>query len=158
MNPPITTIRWVADGLLMTGASILIACSSPSSVSPGVPPELKHSWEVNFNRGDGAAVASLYAPDAQLIMSGSDPVRGAASIRAAIDSMIKSGVKVHIDSAENVGAGDIAYVFGSYSVLDPARHQTVEHGSYVEVWRRRSGEWKIIIDINASGAAAPTHP
>ena len=156
MKPRAVTIRVVANVLLLTGASILSACTSSSSVSPGVPPELKHSWEVNFNRGDGAAVASLYAPDAQLIMSGSAPVRGADSIRAAIDSMIKSGVKVHIDSSENVGAADIAYVFGTYSVLDPEHHQAVERGSYVEVWRRRSGEWKILIDINATGA--PTHP
>jgi uncharacterized protein (TIGR02246 family) len=158
MNRRTRPIRLAAHLLLLTGISVLSACSSSSSVSPGVSPELKHSWEVNFNRGDGAAVASLYAPDAQLIMSGSEPVRGAAAIRAAIDSMIKSGVKVHIDSSENVGAGDIAYVFGTYSVLDPEHQQTVERGSYVEVWRRRNGEWKITIDINAAGAPVRAEP
>jgi ketosteroid isomerase-like protein len=135
--------------------STLFACTDRASVSPGVSPELKHSWEVNFNRGDGPGVAALYGHDAQLIMSGSAPVRGAAAIRAVVDSMIRSGVKVHIESSENVGAGDLAYVFGTYSILDSAHGKIVEQGSYVEIWRHRNGEWKIAIDINATGS--PTH-
>jgi uncharacterized protein (TIGR02246 family) len=130
---------------------VLVACSGPSSVSPGVSPELKHSWEVSFNRGDSAAVANLYAPDAQLLMSGGEPIKGTRAIREAIDSMLKSGVKVHIDSTENVGAGDLAYVFGSYSIMSPAQTET-EHGTYVEIWRRRDGVWRITLDINAAGA------
>ena len=33
--------------------------------------------------------------------------------------MIKSGVKVRIGCAQNVGSGDLAYVYGPYSVLAP---------------------------------------
>ena len=62
--------------LAAAGAGMLVACGTTGSVSPGVSPELKHSWEINFNRGDAAAVAALYAPDAQLVMSGSEPPRG----------------------------------------------------------------------------------
>jgi uncharacterized protein (TIGR02246 family) len=118
-----------------------------------VPPELKHSWEVNFNRGDAGAVAALYAPDAQLLMAGSEPVVGAVAIRAAVESMIKTGVKVKIDASQNVGAADLAYVYGAYSILEREGGREVEHGTYVEVWRRRDGTWKIAIDINANGQA-----
>jgi uncharacterized protein (TIGR02246 family) len=135
--------------------AVLAACAPERSVSPGVPPELKHSWEVNFNRGDAAAVAALYAPDAQLLMSGSAPVVGAAAIRAAVESMIKTGVKVKIDAAQNVGAADLAYVYGAYSILEHAGGREVERGTYVEVWRRVDGAWKITIDINATGQAVP---
>ena len=148
----IRTLKLALIGtVLMMNVPFMGACTTHSSVSPGVSPELKHSWEVNFNRGDAAAVVALYAPDAQLLMSGSEPIKGATAIRGAIDSMIKSGVKVHIDSTENVGAGDIAYVFGTYSILDPARSREEEHGTYVEIWRRRDGAWKITVDINAAG-------
>ena len=143
------TVRLVS---ILLSALILTACGGVGVVSPGVSPELKHSWEVAFNRGDAAAVAALYSPDAQLVMSGSPPVRGQAAIRAAVEAMMKSGVKVKIGTDQNTGSGDLAYVYGHYSVLDGAK--SVEEGSYVEVWRRRDGAWLIDLDVNAVGPAA----
>lgn len=139
--------RWAVWGIGIGG---LAACAAGSSNSPGVPPALKHSWEVNFNRGDAAAVAALYAPDALLLVSGSEPVRGAAAIRREVETMIRSGAQVHIETAENVGSGDVAYVYGTYAVKQGPDGKEIDHGTYVEVWRRRAGEWKITIDINAS--------
>ena len=144
--------RMAAWGVLTAG---LAACTAGSSNSPGVPSALKHSWEVNFNRGDAAAVAALYAPDAQLLVSGSEPVKGAAAIREAVESMIRSGVKLRIDTAENVGSGDVAYVYGTYRVRQGENGKELDHGTYVEVWRHRAGEWKITIDINASSVPPP---
>jgi uncharacterized protein (TIGR02246 family) len=123
-------------------------------VSPGVSPELKHSWAVAFNRGDAAAIAALYSPDAQLVMSGSPPAHGQAAIRAAVETMIKSGVKVRIGTDQNVGSGDLAYVYGHYAVLEHDGGKSVEEGSYVEVWRRHGKAWLIDLDVNAVGAAA----
>lgn len=142
--------------LAAAGAATLAACGAPASVSPGVAPQLKHSWEENFNRGDAAAVAALYAPDAELVMSGSDTARGPAAIRAVVEAMIRTGAKVHIDTAQNVGAGDVAYVYGTYSVLDHEGGKDIERGSYVEVWRRQNGAWKIALDVNATGPAVTT--
>jgi uncharacterized protein (TIGR02246 family) len=139
--------------LLFSTTVLLSACNSGGVVSPGVPPELKHSWEVAFNRGDAAAVVNLYSPDAQLVMSGSPPVRGQAGIRAAVETMIHSGVKVQIGSEQNTGSGDLAYVFGHYTVLDHEGGKSVEEGSYVEVWRRRQGNWLIDLDVNSVGPA-----
>jgi ketosteroid isomerase-like protein len=146
-------LRVVATAAL---TALLGACAG-GSTSPGVPPELKHSWEENFNRGDAAAVVALYAPDSQLIMSGSETARGPVAISDALTAMIKSGYKVHILSSENVGAADVAYVSGNYTVDDPKSGAVVDRGAYVEVWRRLNGAWKITIDINAS-APLPTAP
>ncbi|MEI8297158.1 MAG: nuclear transport factor 2 family protein [Pseudomonadota bacterium] len=134
---------------------LLIASCAPTSTSPGVPPELKHSWEVNFNKGDGAAVTALYAADAELVMSGSDTAKGTTAIAAAIEALIKSGAKAHIVSIQNVGAGDVAYVSGTYTIDDGKGGPLMERGGYVEVWRRIDGVWKIVIDINAA-APLPT--
>src|SRR6185437_8532134 len=87
----------------------LVACGA-QVVSPGVSPELKHSWEVAFNKGDADTVAKLYSPDAQLVMTGSAPILGRAAIRAAVETMIQSGSKVRIGMDQNVGSGDLAYV------------------------------------------------
>lgn len=38
----------------------LAACAAcPRTVEPGVPTELKHSWELSFNQGNAKAVADL---------------------------------------------------------------------------------------------------
>jgi uncharacterized protein (TIGR02246 family) len=135
----------------------LAACVvRPQTVEPGVPPELKHSWELSFNQGNAKAVADLYAPDAQLVMSGALPIRGPAEIQRAVEEMIKTGAKVHIDVEANVGAGDIAYVYGSYAISDGKAGRETERGTYVEVWRRRDGAWAIVLDVNAVGE--PLHP
>jgi ketosteroid isomerase-like protein len=136
----------------IAGAVLIGACSG-GTVSPGVSPELKHTWEVAFNRGDSAAVAALYSPDAALIMSGAAPVKGPAAIRAVIDAMVKSKVKVRIGSEQNVGSGELAYVYGPYSVFDHDGGQVIESGTYLEVWRRRGGTWQIDLDLNAVGPA-----
>lgn len=131
----------------------LTACNA-GVVSPGVSPELKHSWEVCFNKGDVDGVVRLYSPDAELVMSGSAPIRGRAAIRATVEAMIRSGVKVRIGANQNIGSGDLAYVYGHYSVLDRDGAKSVEEGDYIELWRRRDGAWRIDLDVNSVGPAA----
>ena len=93
---------------------------------------------------------------AQLVMSGAPPIRGPADIRRTVEEMIKTGAKVHIDVETNVGAGDIAYVYGSYTISDGKVDCETEGGSYVEVWRWQDGAWAIVLDVNALGE--PLHP
>jgi len=150
------TKAWhAALGRLLCAIGVIFALTAcgDSVVSPGVPVELKHSWEVSFNQGNSAAVAALYSEEAQLVMSGSAPILGKAAIRKTVDDMIKSGVKLRIGAAQNVGSGDIAYVYGPYSVFEQDGGREVESGTYIEVWRRRAGAWLIDLDVNAVGAA-----
>ena len=155
-----TKARHTPLGRFFCAIGVILALSAcgDSVVSPGVPVELKHSWEVSFNQGDSTAVAALYSEQAQLVMSGAAPVQGKAAIRKAVDDMIKSGVKLRIGAAQNVGSGDIAYVYGPYSVFEHEGGREVESGTYIEVWRRRAGAWLIDLDVNAVGAAVATRP
>lgn len=147
----LTVPGWRA--LAMAAVTLMAtACAPQGSVSPAVPPELKHSWEVAFNRGDADAVVALYVQDAQLIMPGAEPARGRDAIRAAVVEMIKSGVKVTIETEQNVGSGAVAYVYGPYRVAD-AQGRVVERGRYVETWRKDDGAWRIAVDINTAGPA-----
>lgn len=131
----------------------LAACGAGEITTPGVPPQLKHSWEVSFNKGDADTVTRLYSDKAELIMSGAKPVQGRDAIHQTVEDMIKSGVKVRIGATQNVGSGDLAYVYGPYSVLEHEGGKVVETGTYVEVWRRRGGGWQIDLDVNSSGPA-----
>jgi len=143
--------RWRWHACLL--AVLLGACTQQDIVHPGVSPERKHSWEVAFNRGDAAAVAALYAQDAQLVMSGSPPVSGKSAIEATVRKMIQSGVKVRIGSQRNLGSGPLAYVSGSYTVLEREGGREIETGHFVEVWSNHGGTWLIDLDVNAAGPA-----
>jgi len=137
--------RWFRGAL--TVALVLSVAGCSGLQGPGLPLAQKHSWEGSFNRGDSAAVAALYAPDAQLVTSGAAPVRGRAAIRAEIDKMLQSGVKVHIGTARAEQAGDLAYFYGPYSVS--SKQGVVEKGMYLEIWRRHDGRWLIELDVNS---------
>lgn len=140
--------RWLRGTLTLALALVVAGCGVHQS--SGLPLSQKRSWEDSFNSGNSAAVAALYAPDAQLIMSGVAPVRGRPAILAAVTSMVQSGVKVRIDTARAEQVGDLAYFYGPYSVS--SKQGVVERGTYLEIWRRHRDQWLIELDVNATGA------
>ena len=137
---------WLHQALVLTVILALGGCTSDS----GLPVAKKRSWETSFNRGGAAAVAALYAPDAELVVSGEAPIRGREAIRAVVEKMIQSGVKVSIGTDKAEAAGDLAYFYGPYSVS--STQGVVERGTYVEVWHRIGGHWLIELDVNSTGA------
>ena len=145
---------WLTLRVIVLGpVVVLLGACQPQIVSPGISPELKHSWEISFNKGDIARVVELYSPNAQLVMSGNPVAQGPTAISAALTAMFQSGVKAHIDSEQNVASGDLAYVYGHYSVLDKEGGHSIEDGHYIELWRRHGGKWLIELDVNAVGPA-----
>jgi uncharacterized protein (TIGR02246 family) len=137
---------------LLAAAALTAIMGAPGCSTlphPDLPLAQKHSWETSFNRGDSAAIAALYAPDAELVMSGAAPIHGRDAIRAAVDDMLKSGVKVQIQSGRAEVAGNLAYFYGSYQVL--SKQSVVERGTYLEVWRYADNQWHIEYDVNATG-------
>lgn len=145
---PIDAQRWLCGALAIALALAVAGCGGLQSA--GLPLRQKRSWEGSFNKGNSAAVAALYAPDAELVMSGAPPVRGRAAIREEADKMVQSGVKVRIDTARAEQAGDLAYFYGPYSVS--SKQGLVERGTYLEIWRRHGRQWLIELDVNATGA------
>ena len=136
--------RW----LLLPLAALLVLAWHEARASTGAPLARKRLWEGYFNRGDAAGVASLYARNAELAMSGAPLVRGRAAIHAAISRMEHSGAKVRIGTERSVAVGNMAYFSGPYRVLLKCR--VVERGTYLEVWHRYGRRWLIDLDVNAS--------
>ena len=144
-------IRSLAKWLRGAAAvAVTLAVAACSLQSPEPPLAQKLSWEAHFNAGDSAAVAALYAPDAQLVLSGEAPIRGRTAIRAELDKLMQSGVKVSIDTAKSDKVGDLVYFYGPYIVS--SKQGVVEQGTYLEIWRRHDGHWLIEFDVNATGA------
>ncbi|HKG97915.1 MAG TPA: nuclear transport factor 2 family protein, partial [Pyrinomonadaceae bacterium] len=43
-------------------------------------------------------------------------------------------------------AGDLGYTHGTYDVSD-ATKKVIEHGSYVRIWKKQDGVWRIVMDV-----------
>lgn len=100
-----------------------------------------------FNRGDARSVAALYTADAQILASGAEPVRGTAEIEKFIQGIFGEGVQsVALTTLEVFPAGDAAIVVGRYVMKDKAGKE-LDHGKYMEYFRREKGAWKLHRDM-----------
>src|SRR5262245_53568281 len=74
-------------------------------------------WEAALSRGDSAAIANLYTPDAQLLPPNGNVVSGREAIQKYWQGAISSGFKaVSLTTLEAESCGDTAYEVGKYSV------------------------------------------
>ena len=95
--------------------------------------------------GDSVALASHYAPDAELLFSNSEPIKG-KDIVTAWGSMIRSGTRNMIFTTTDLtGCDDFLIETGYYEIKD--NDNKVSKGKYVVVWKQQNGEWKLYRDI-----------
>lgn len=117
-----------------------------------------NSSPASFSAGDGAVaffsaaekmgVAKAYgahlADDSILMREGSEPFRGR---KAAVSFLEKEKKNIRFARRKSfIEAGDLAYVYSTYSVHDKTGSQIGE-GNYVQVWKLISGKWKIVAEI-----------
>jgi len=134
------------DGSLLTAEE---AAMSRSEIDA-----LNATFVQGLEQRDAGKIASLYAPDAQLLPPGSPPLTGAAIEQFwqnFMDSGIDGGVLKSLSVEEH---GDRAIEVGHYEAH--AGGQVVATGNYVVVHHRQSdGTWKLGIDIFNSDQPAP---
>lgn len=113
--------------------------------------KMSQAWEKAYNAGDAAGVAALYGKDATLMPPGAEPASGSA-IKAFFDTDVKSGAKNALTTEDVSGAGDYAIERGKWVATSPeGKH--LDHGSYVTVYKKADGGWKIYRDIWNSSMA-----
>lgn len=102
-----------------------------------------------LNQGDSAALASLYWPDAELLLDNSDPVKG-ADILNAWGSIIRMGIKqMNFTTTDITGSAEFIIETGSYEMKDD-KGSLADRGKYVVVWEKRNGQWKLYRDIGCT--------
>jgi ketosteroid isomerase-like protein len=65
---------------------------------------------------------------------------------------------MQFDQVEVDGAGDIAYVYGKYSmtITSEEGEPVQDSGKYIEIWKRQAdGTWKVSLDIFNSDLPIP---
>lgn len=110
-----------------------------------------------FTRGDAAALAGLYTPDAQLLPANSDFVRGTPAIQTFWQGVIEMGLKgASLETIEVESHGETAIEMGRYRLL-AAGDVLADTGKYVVIWKNDGRSWRLHRDIwtTSQGAATP---
>lgn len=107
---------------------------------------------------DWAAYTKLYYAETAIVNPpNAEPVKGHQAIISWLQSSPPlSGFK--IEQVEVGGAGGVAYVYGTYSMVitAPGAAPISDKGKYLEIWKRQADRsWKVAIDIFNSDLPLP---
>ncbi|CFX15013.1 Signal peptide protein [Candidatus Filomicrobium marinum] len=109
-------------------------------------------WDAAFNSGDAAAVAKLYAEDAQVLPPGQSPVNGAEGIEKFFAGVIGAGYTDHkIETLKVTESGNLRVQTGRWQAMGPADEggkRKAAEGSIVTVHEKQNdGTWKMQVHI-----------
>ncbi|HXX01373.1 MAG TPA: DUF4440 domain-containing protein [Candidatus Acidoferrales bacterium] len=114
------------------------------------------TWEKEYNAGNLAAVAALYATDGCRMPPNQEAVHGTEAILAQLKAGKDRGmakVKIVVTSAES--SGDVGYGTGTYEVMG-ADGSHIDHGKWMLVSKKVNGTWKTQCDTFNSDMPLPT--
>jgi uncharacterized protein (TIGR02246 family) len=119
--------------------------------------QLYEQFQSTLNSDDAEGWLALWTDDGVQMPDGVAPVVGKEAIRQGI---LRNLEQLHYDMDVSIGEvrvmGDIAYVWGTYTVDFTVRADGSHfplHGTYLTIWQRQhDGGWKVHRDIiNAIG-------
>jgi len=133
---------------LLTLVSLLAGCANQTATDPAGRRAVEsaiRSYVEASNKGDVAALASLYAEDAVLLPPDHEPIQGRAAIRAFWRQGTDEGLEVTNLAVEV--SGNLGYLVGQYH-LPATDEEPADSGKYVMCLKRqRDGSWKVTADI-----------
>ena len=143
-------MRRIIFATVIIAACFTFAYSQPASAArKAIEANLKIFVE-EFNKGNAAAVAQLYAVDAKLLPPNDKIVEGRANIEKFWAGATGAGLRLtSLTPTTITPAGNLLVETGKYvSTMPGAGGATItDEGKYIVVWRREGRNWKIIRDI-----------
>jgi len=103
------------------------------------------AWQTAYNAGDATALSALYTSDAKLLPPGAETVSGAADMKAFFTKDFANGAKMTLTMNDVVGFGDFATATGGW-VAQGADGKHLDHGTYMTLYKKADGGWKIYRD------------
>jgi ketosteroid isomerase-like protein len=125
--------------LLASAGALLAGCAQTERT---LPMEVTSALELAFARGDVDACAAIYAEDAEIISEDAPKVVGREAIKAFFKDQAVRDISLDTDTTMNVVAGDFAVEQGTYRVRNVNSGTIVEHGEFLNFWKKTGGQWK----------------
>ncbi len=112
-------------------------------------------FEAAFNRGDAAAVASLYTENGQFLQPHGEPAKGRAAIQTVFQGLMDMGVRtIRLETLEVESYGDTASEIGTYA-LEADDGQLLDRGKFLVLWKKQADQWRLHRDMINSSLPAP---
>lgn len=172
-------IRWVP--LLVVACLLFAACETDRDATPGITADpaaertadvqaeeqtirqLSQQWTEATRANDADRMAQFYAEDAVSHPPGEQPNRGRNTIReyyAGMSELELRQIEANITQVDVAASGDLAYELGEFVFVAEGRQgRTDDRGPYLNVWKKRNGQWQIVHEIwNNRTSASPAQP
>jgi uncharacterized protein (TIGR02246 family) len=145
------------------------ACAAQTSSSVDMAAEeqairaVSARWLELERSDDAAGIAALFTADGIVFREDRDPIAGQSAVQAHMVRSFQENpteiVDWSTDHVDIAASGELATERGSWSVKNSGLSGTVEdHGSYITVYRKIDGEWKVLADMSVSTAPAAATP
>jgi uncharacterized protein (TIGR02246 family) len=112
-----------------------------------------------YNDGDAKTVASLFAPDGQVITQDGETVEGREAIEQEFNDIFaetpEARMELSVDSIRFIGS-DLAVEVGSTKDI-PAPGETPEYGRYTVLHVKRDGKWLMAAARDTEGEQPTNH-
>ena len=142
----------VSLGILVSGCEIDVQTDAPPGIDVVAEAEeikaLEKEWSDLYVAGDLEGITALLSRDTVLLPPGATPVTGVSAVRSATEEMLSDdSVEVSWSSTAAFVApsGEMAYDYGVAKTVNP--DGSVVEGSYLVVWVKEDGKWKIAADM-----------
>ena len=139
--------RRIAVGLVALALALplpALAQTGGADLRPQIE-KMSQAWQKAYNAGDAAGLTALYTKDAKVMAPGAEVASGTSAIRKFFDADAAQGVKNTLTPGDVVGFGDYAVETGTF-VATSADGKHLDHGSYMTLYQKAGGGWKIYRD------------
>lgn len=159
--------------LAAVSLAVFLAGCTPAA-PPSAPPdthdadakaikEVEAAWVQAFTTKDVDMIATFYAEDASVFITGTPIITGIPAIKAALKPMVADknfSLTFAADKVDVAKSGDLGYSQGAYTMTftpSKGKKAVTEKGKYVTVFTKQgNGNWKNVADIfNSDAPAAP---
>ena len=112
-------------------------------------------FEEAVAKADAAAIAKLYAEDAEILPPNSPPKKGREAIQKEFEGMVGAFKKITLTTREVYPAGNFALEVSSWKLEDASGKGP--EGKAMVLWKKTGSTWQYYRDM-WSGNAAPPPP
>jgi uncharacterized protein (TIGR02246 family) len=148
----------LAKSGLVVCASLVLTVSGVLAQSDAVRTAIENAdkrFGEAAKKGDAAAIAKIYAVDAEAFPPNGDVVKGRMAIQQMWKSVLDSGVAgLDATTRQVETVGSLAIESGTY-VITMKDGKVADRGKYNVVWKRVAGQWQLYRDIWNTSMPAP---
>jgi uncharacterized protein (TIGR02246 family) len=130
-------------------ALVTVLCAGPAMAqSKAAIQTLNNQWSAAFNKGDAAALATMYTTDAYVLPAGAPMVKGHADIEKFWAGAMQQLGDIKLTTVDVKPLGpNAAREIGTGTFKTKGANPQEGALKYAVVWQREGGRWKLLQDI-----------